>query len=244
MKSEVIEYQCNEKKFQGILYEDETITGVKPGVIVAHAWRGRDTFAEEKAKMLASLGYIGFAADLYGDGKSVETNEDAFELMLPLFLTRSILRERIEKAYDVLKSHKNVDKNKIGAIGFCFGGTTVIELLRSGKDLRGIVTFHGLLGYILGEHKAKAAPSAESLHGKLLLLHGYHDPMVSQKDLLEIQNELTEKKVDWQLHIYGEATHAFTNPQAQDAENGMLYNENTEKRAMHMMRNFFEEVFA
>lgn len=244
MRSEIIDYQCNEKKLKGQIYIPDDVSDKTPAVIVAHAWKGRDQFALEKAKMLAELGYIGFAADLYGDGQVVESNEEALELMMPLFLDRKELRDRISAAYQAVSAREEVDASRIGAIGFCFGGATVIELLRSGLNLKGVVSFHGLLGYSLGEEKAKAYPSAGILQGSLLILHGYQDPMVSLDDVVSIQQEFSTKGIDWQMHTYGRATHAFTNPSANEPESGMLYHEQTSDRAFQSMRNFFNEVFA
>lgn len=242
MKSEIIDYQCGDAKLKGQIYYSDDTTQKKPAIIVAHAWKGRDQFALEKAKMLAEMGYIGFAADLYGDAKVVESNEEALELMLPLFLDRQLLRDRILAAYHVLKEKEIVDAANIGAIGFCFGGATVLELIRSGVDLKGVVSFHGILGNTLGEQKARTAPAAAKLYGSLLILHGYQDPMVSMDDVVNIQQEFSSKGIDWQMHTYGNASHAFTNPAANEPESGLLYNSIAEKRAMRSMKNFFSEV--
>ena len=242
MNSEIIDYQCGNASLVGQLYFDETHSEKRPAVIVAHAWKGRDDFALEKAKALAEMGYVGFAADLYGGGKVVETNEEALELMVPLFLDRKTLRERMVAAYEAASEHSLVDKNKIAAIGFCFGGAAVIELIRSGIELKGVVSFHGILGHSLGEQKAPEHPGADRMHGSLLILHGYQDPLVSLDDILNIQQEFSSKGVDWQMHIYGNASHAFTNPNANEPESGLIYNQITEKRAMQSMKNFLNEV--
>ena len=244
MKSEIIDYQCGNAKLKGQIYYNEGQTEKKPAVLVAHAWKGRDKFALEKAKMLAEMGYVGFAADLYGEGKVVESNEDALELMLPLFLNRQLLRDRIVAAYRAVAEHEQVDPHNIGAIGFCFGGATVLELIRSGVELKGVVSLHGILGVSLGEQKAETVPSAEKLCGSLLILHGYQDPMVSQEDVVNVQQEFSAEGVDWQMHTYGNASHAFTNPNANEPESGLIYDSITEKRAMRSMNDFLKEVFA
>ena len=244
MKSEIVDYQCDGVRLKGKLYYNEEVLEQRPVVIVAHAWKGCDQFALDKAKLLAELGYVGFAADLYGNATIVESNEDALELMVPLFLDRKKLRKRIIAAYNEVAKHERVDSSKIGAIGFCFGGTTVIELYRSGLPLKGVVSFHGLLGYSLGEQKAAVFPSADQLSGSLLILHGYQDPLVSLEDVVNIQNEFSSRNVDWQMHTYGKASHAFTNPNADEPESGMMYHAQTEKRAFNSMINFLEEVFA
>lgn len=242
MNSEIIDYQCGNATLVGQLYFDGKLSEKRPAVIVAHAWKGRDSFALEKAKMLAELGYVGFAADLYGNGKVVETNEEALELMVPLFLDRQTLRERIVAAYETVLEHPLADKKQIAAIGFCFGGATVLELLRSGVELKGIVSFHGLLGYALGEQKAAVPTAADQLSGSLLILHGYQDPLVSLDDIVNIQNEFASKGIDWQMHIYGKASHAFTNPNANEPQSGLVYDPLAEKRSLRSMKQFLNEV--
>lgn len=243
MHRELVKYTCDDIALHGHLVYDDRFTQQRPAVLVAHAWKGQDEFARKKAEMLAELGYVGFAADVYGNGMCVETNEEALELMSPLFIHRQILRDRIVATWQTLLNHEVVDKGKIGAIGFCFGGLTVIELLKSGVALKGVVSFHGLLGDRLGEVQAKTVSPAETLHGSLLILHGYRDPLVSQEDIVNMQKELTDANVDWQMHHYGNALHAFTNPNANEPESGLLYNSKAEKRSLQAMRNFFEEVF-
>lgn len=215
----------------------------RPGVIIAHAWRGQDAFVREKAKELAALGYVGFAADLYGNGCTAENDGQAAELMKPLFESRRELRKRIIGAFSELQKHPAVDPHNIGAIGFCFGGLTVIELLRSGANVRAVVSFHGVLGNALGDMKARCEPLQLPLKGSLLLLHGYRDPLVSAEDLAAIQKEFSDADVDWQLHIYGNAAHAFSNPNAADEKNGLIYNAIANKRAWQSMKNFLQEQF-
>lgn len=243
MHSETIAYTCGDSTFKGHLAYDQTSSTPRPVVIVAHAWKGQDDFAREKAEMLAKLGYVGFAADLYGDGKTVESNDEAMAMMSPLFVDRKTLRERIVSAYQTVAKLDIVDETKVGAIGFCFGGLTVIELLRSGVPLRGVVSFHGLLGDTVGDLKAISEPTSEKIQGSLLILHGHKDPLVSTEDIIDIQQDMINRQVDWQMYQYGNASHAFTNPHANDPEMGLLYHAVTEKRSLQAMRNFFNEVF-
>ena len=242
MITKTIDYQCNGSNHKGFLaYEKEE--GLRPAVLVAHAWRGQDDFARAKAEALAKLGYIAFAVDMYGNGLTV-TNDEAPAMMMPLFINRKMLRSRIVTAYKTLLQQPNVDKERVGAIGFCFGGLTVLELSRSGEKLKGVVSFHGLLGDQLEDARADTVVPASKRTGAVLILHGYKDPMVSSTDITNMQSELSEAKLDWQMHIYGNAAHAFTNPQAQEAESGMFYNPIAERRSWQSMKNFFEEVFA
>jgi len=244
MREEKVIYEVGGVTFHGYMVYDPTQSGRRPTIIIGHAWRGQDEFAREKAREIAKLGYVGFAADVFGEGKTASTDEEAYKLITPLFIDRKLLRERILGAYKAALTKEVVDPHRMGAMGFCFGGLTVIELMRTGFSLRGIVSFHGLLGDALGDLKAVTEPRAKQvLGGSILLLHGYEDPMVSQQDITHIQKELTDAKVDWQMNIYGQTTHAFTNPQAHEPAKGMAYNPKTAARAWVSARNFFEEVF-
>lgn len=244
MQNEPLNYQSKGVECHGMAVYDPRITQKRPGVIVAHAWRGQDEFARQKAAELAGLGYVGFAADVYGEGKTANSDEEAAALMIPLFKDRELLRERIVSAYDALKKHPHVDPNKIGVIGFCFGGLTAIELLKSGSALKGVVSFHGLLGETIDDIRANEMPIAEHLKGSLLVLHGDLDPLVSQEDIIKFRKTMTAANVDWQLHIFGHALHAFTNPLANDKGKGLVYNSKSATRSWIMMKNFFEEVFS
>ena len=243
MHTETISYQCGKTQLKGFLAFDPKNKAPLPGIVVAHAFRGQDDFARKKAQDLADLGYVALAADLYGEGKTVNDNQQAAALMMPLFTDRALLRERIVSAYQTLSKLPQVDPKRIGAIGFCFGGLTVIELLRSGVNLRGIVSFHGLLGNKINDNVASLAPAAKTLTGAALILHGNDDPLVSHDDIRNMQDELTKAKVDWQMDIYGHTVHAFTNPEVHDYSSGLAYREKASKRAWLSMRNFFEEVF-
>jgi dienelactone hydrolase len=243
MHEETIPYKLGNLEMKGYLAYDSSFSPPRPGILVAHAWRGLDDFAKEKARELAKLGYVAFAADVYGQGTTADTDEKALALMQPLFFNRKELRQRIGAAYDVLAKQPQVDRSKLGAIGFCFGGMTVIELLRDGRDLRGVVSFHGILGRTLKDKKAELAPNAPHLKGSLLILNGHDDPLVKKEDVEYIQKEFTEAKVDWQLHDYGHVVHAFTNPQVTDVKTGMAYNAKAARRSWQSMVNFFEEVF-
>lgn len=153
MKNERVLYECDGVGFQGELYYEKP--GKKPCVLVAHAWMGQDDFAREKAKSLAKLGYVGFAVDLYGEAKNAHSADEAVKLMAPLFMDRKLLQNRLKAAFEVAKNHPEVDAARIGGIGFCFGGLSIIELFRSGVDVKGVVSFHAVLG---DEKEGKGLP--------------------------------------------------------------------------------------
>lgn len=242
MQTRTVSYSADDVEFSGHLVYDPQITKKRPAVLVAHAWMGQDSFARKKAAALAQMGYVGFAADVYGHGKAVSTKEEAAALMRPLFANRKALQQRIIAAYRTLQEQPEVDPHRIGAIGFCFGGLTVIELFRSGVDLKGVVTFHGTLGNTMNGIHAQTTPMASNIHGSILILHGHDDPLVSLQDIVHIQKELTEAHVDWQMHIYGHTQHAFTNPEADDPSVGLKFNAQANARSWQSMTNFFKEI--
>lgn len=241
--SETINYRTNGTSLKGHLIYDAENNNVRPAIIVAHHWRGIDAFTLQKAEELSRLGYIVFAADVYGDGKTATTDEESAALMKPLFLDRKLLQERIGAAFDYLGSHPLVDSNRIGAIGFCFGGLTVIELLRTGKPIAGVVSFHGVLGDIRDDLRATPGIRHEKIKGSLLVLHGADDPLVTKDDISQLENEMSDKGADWQIYIYGNTKHAFMNETANNAQRGLIYNPRTAKRAWQSMINFFNEIF-
>jgi len=241
--NEIINYHIDGTNLKGHLIFDVNNSEIRPAVIVAPHWRGCDAFTLQKATELSRLGYIVFAADVYGDGKTATTDEESAALMEPLFLDRKLLQERIGAAFDYLSSHPLVDSTRIGAIGFCFGGLTVIELLRSGKTVAGAVSFHGVLGDIKGSLRVTLGIRHEKIKGSLLVLHGADDPLVTKDDIMQLENEMSDNGADWQIHIYGNTKHAFMNENANNPASGLEYNPRTAKRAWQSMINFFNEIF-
>lgn len=214
-----------------------------PIVVIASTWEGMNKFAIDQAHELVSMGYGAFVADIFGNGKAATTHEEAASLTLPLFENRALLRERIIAAYLEAKKMPECDSTKIAAIGFCFGGLTVIELMKSGAILDGVVSFHGVLGSELMGHTAKLVPTADQINSSFLLLHGYKDPITPMTDVLNLQRELSEKNVDWQTHIYGTAAHSFTNPDAHDEASGMYFEKNACHRSMKTLHTYLKEIF-
>ncbi len=244
MLHEEVSYQIDDDEFIGFLaYPEDDSKQPKPAVLVVHTWMGRDDFACQKARDLAELGYVAFAVDLYGKGKVAINPEEAAHLMEPLFMQRALLQKRLIGALSVLRNHELVNPAKIGAIGFCFGGLSVIELLRSGAPVKGVVSFHGVLGSRLQERQAITVPLAPSIQGALLVLHGYRDPFVSQQDMTDLQEEMTTAGIDWQFNVYGLAAHSFTNLNQHDKESGMYFEPKANSRSWKAMKTFFAEMF-
>ncbi len=234
MNTEEITYQYEDKNYKGfVAYPEKELA---PLVLIAHTWAGRDSFVEEKAKELAELGYVAMAVDMYGDGKVGSSTEENQSLMTPLVENRDHLKGVIKAALTSGKSLKGVDVNKVAAIGYCFGGLVVLDLARSGAELNGVVSFHGLL---MGSEIAK-----DGIRSKVLVLHGERDPMVPLDMVDEFQKEMTQANADWQLHSYGNTYHAFTNPEANDASLGTQFNKDSNNRSWQSMNNFFDEIFS
>ncbi|CAM2815608.1 dienelactone hydrolase [Legionella steigerwaltii] len=229
-------YHDNGQEFHGFMAYDKALAGPRPAVLVVHDWSGRNEFACEKAKLLAQMGYVGFAVDLYGHAQLGSTTEEKQALMKPLVSDQNLLRRRIQAGLTAACSMSEVDSKRVAVIGFCFGGMCALELARSGADLKGVVSFHGLL------HKPGSLKS-EPIKAKILALHGYDDPMVQPDQVHAFCKEMTEANADWQMHMYGHVQHAFTNPLAHDTQLGTIYNEVAAQRSWQSMTNFLQEIF-
>jgi dienelactone hydrolase len=234
--SEEVPYTQEGKTFHGVLAYDNAQKGPRPGVLVVHEWWGLNEFVKQKAMEIASLGYVVFAADMYGDGATTDdpqvANKWSGEVKgVPL------MRSRANYALELLKKNPRVDARRVGAIGFCFGGTTVLELAWSGADLAGVVSFHGGL-------TSPKPEDVETIKAKVLVLHGAEDPFEKPEVITDFQNTLGKAKVDWQMVIYGGAMHSFTNPNADSHHiKGVAYNEKAASRSWKHMELFFRELF-
>lgn len=238
MHTQTLEYKDQETLLEGFYACDEKVGSrdKKPLVLIAHDWSGCNDFAREKAKKLAELGYLGFALDMFGKGKHGTTKEEKSALIQPLLSNRALLRQRMQAALTAAKKLPQADQEKIAAMGFCFGGLCVLDLARSGAELRGVISFHGLL------NAPQGLPNA-AIRAKVLALHGYDDPMVPPEQVLSFANEMTQAKADWQIHIYGNTMHAFTNPKAHDHDFGTVYESKADHRSWESLKNFLTEIF-
>lgn len=230
-----IEYRDGSTLLEGFFCHDDSRPGPLPGLLIAHEWAGRGEFVERKARRLAWHGFATFALDMFGKGKRGTTNAECSALMMPFVQDRALLARRVTAALTALKEIPEVDAGRVAAMGFCFGGMCVLDLARSGADLRGVAALHGLL-------KPTGLASQAKIRAKVLVLHGYGDPMGPPEDVLAIANELTAAGADWQLHAYGNTLHSFTNPQANDRANGMVYDEAADRRSWHAVLQFLDEV--
>ena len=236
MHSQQIEYHEGETILKGYLAFNKNVSGKRPAVLVASDWSGCNEFAWQKAEKLAALGYVGFAIDMYGNGVVGKTKEEKSALMEPLTQDRDLLLRRITAAFNTIKTVAEVDASRIAGIGFCFGGLCVLDLARSGAEVLGVVSFHGAL---------MPPPNKKNkmIGAKVLVLHGHDDPLVPAEQVRAFEAEMIEEKVDWQIHVYGNTMHSFTNPEANDPGFGTVYNALADKRSWIAMQNFLAEIF-
>ncbi|MFZ2170931.1 MAG: dienelactone hydrolase family protein [Methylococcaceae bacterium] len=235
--SNTVGYLDGDVALEAFFAFDDAFSGRRPAVLINHTWAGRDDFVAEKAKKIADLGYVGFAVDMYGKGVLGSSPEENAKLMQPFMDNREMLQKRMQAALYAVKLMPWVDDSKIAAIGFCFGGLCSLDLARTGADLKGVVSFHGLLG-------APGNTRNNTIKAKILALHGHDDPMVPVEQMLSFEQEMTKAGADWQLHIFGNTMHAFTNPVANNPDFGTVYQPDADKRSWLAMENFLTEVFA
>lgn len=237
IQTQTVEYKDGDTVLAAYMAWDDAVAGPRPGVLVSHAWAGRADFEDRKAERLAELGYVGFALDMYGQGVTGKSPEENAALMQPFLDDRTLLQRRMRLSLEQLSAQKEVDSDRIAAIGFCFGGLCVLDLARSGADLRGAVSFHGLLG-------APGNTSGTKIASKVLVLHGWRDPLAPPEQVLTFADEMAAHDVDWQLQVYGNCMHAFTNPEAESPEDGMQYDPTADHRSWDSMWVFLNEVFS
>ena len=236
IQTRLVEYRDGDVLLEGLLAWDDAIDGARPGVLVSHAWSGRSDFEDGKARKLAGLGYVALALDLYGKGVRGNSVEENSALMQPFIEDRAMLQRRLLLALRTLRQQDEVDASRVAAIGFCFGGLSVLDIARTGEELAGVVSFHGLLG-------APGNTTGNAIRAKILVLHGWNDPMAPPEHVVELSKELSAMGADWQLHAYGNTMHAFTNPDANDTSMGTVYNAVADRRSWIAMRNFLDELF-
>lgn len=234
--TETIIYQDESQSYEGVIAYDSETNASSPIIMIAHAYGGQAQFDVDKAIALAELGYVGFAIDYYGQGIRASGPEEAMQLMNNLNADRSLLLQRMQTALNTAKALHVGDVHKIGAIGFCFGGKCVLDLVRSGEQFAGAVSFHGV-------YDPPAQTSPVKIKTPVLIQHGWDDPLATPQDVLNLTEELTAKGGQWELDAYGHVGHAFTNPKADRQKEGMFYDATADKRSWNRMKAFFEEVF-
>jgi dienelactone hydrolase len=237
MTERLVAYEHEGARLEGFLAVGDAAAGPVPGVLIAHAWGGRGEQEDAAARRLAGLGYAGFALDLFGRGVRGTSREENAALIAPFLADRTMLQARMINAVSTLQRQDEVDSRRIAAIGFCFGGLCVLDLARSGADVRGVVSLHGLFT------PPEPRPGVP-VRAKVLALHGHDDPMAPAAAVNALEQELSAAGADWQIHVYGGTMHAFTNPKANDADFGTVYNEVADRRAWASTMTFLAEILA
>ena len=235
VKTKVVEYKDGDVVLQGYAAWEDGFKEKRPGVLVVHEWWGHGPYARRRAEMLAKLGYTAFAVDMYGKGVLAKTHEEAGKLAGAFFGDRAAMRRRALAGLEQLRKAPYVDEEKLGAIGYCFGGTTVLELARAGAPLAGVASFHGNL--------SAPQPAAEKPKASILVLHGASDAHVNPQ-VPAFMEEMNKAGADWELISYGGAVHSFTVKEAgDDPSKGMAYDAKADARSWEAMKAFFEERF-
>lgn len=239
--SKPIEYALAGKSYQGhVAYLDGEFKSksMRAGVLVAHNWLGITQETVSVVERLAREGYIAFAVDIYGKNDRPSDTDEAARISAGFKKDRIPLRNRMRQGLSVLKKQPYVDPKQLIAIGYCFGGTAVLELARSGAEVKGVVSFHG------GLDSPKPA-DGKRIKARVLALHGADDPYVPNDDLVAFENEMKAAQVDWQLIKYGGAVHSFTEKAAgTDPSKGAAYNERADRRSWVDLQQFLKEVIS
>ncbi len=235
-----IVYSADSVTMKGYIAYDDKIAGKRPGILVVHEWWGNNDYSKKRADMLAGLGYVAFALDMYGNGAQAANPDEAGKLAGSVMQHPDVMKSRFVAAMNMLKMDEHVNPDQIGAIGYCFGGSVVLGMVRDGADLKGAVSFHGNLAT---QHRAEKG----AVKGKLLVCNGAADSFVSADDIKNLKEEMKSAGGDLKFVNYPGAVHAFTNPAATELGKKfnmkIAYNENADKKSWEEMRKFFKKVF-
>jgi dienelactone hydrolase len=236
VKTKTIAYEHDGTKLKGYLAYDNAVKGKRPGVLVVHEWWGLNEFAKKRAEALAKLGYVAFAPDMYGDGKTTEHPKEAKAMADKVRENVKSWRARAAAGLKVLKEQEQTDGKKLAAIGYCFGGSTALQLAYTGEDLSAVVTFHAAL-------PAPSADEAKKIKAKLLICHGAADPFIPEDAIAKFRKALEGAKADYQFISYGGAQHSFTVPGIDKVGvKGLSYQERADTRSWRAMQAHFREA--
>lgn len=235
-----VNYSDGDITMKGYIAHDDSIKGKRPGIIVVHEWWGHNDYAKKRARMLAKLGYSAIALDMYGQGKTASHPKDAGMFSGEVKKNMAVAEKRFMAAYQLLQKQDHVDKDKISAIGYCFGGGIVLEMARRGVDLDGVVSFHGSLG-------TKDEATKGKVKAKMLVLNGAADPFVKPEAIEAFKKEMKAVQVDYKFINYANAKHAFTNPGAdkfgEKFNIPLAYNEKADRASWNEMKAFLAGLY-
>ena len=233
--TQAVDYQQDGKSMKGYLAYDDANTGARPGVLVIHEWWGLNDYVKGRARQLAEMGYVAFAPDMFGEGKTTTDPKEAQQLASGVLGgPPGLAAARAKAGLDVLKKQQGVDPNRVAAIGFCFGGTSVLRLAYSGEPLKAAVVFHAGLA-------APQSDEAARIKTPIVVLHGAEDSFTKPETITQMTKAFDAAKVDWYMVTYANAVHGFTNPDADKVHiPGMGYNEKAATRSWDEMARFFK----
>ncbi len=240
IKEENVTYTVNGVLLKGYVAYDQNVKGKRPAVLVVHEWWGLNEYPKMRARMLAELGYIAMAVDIFGDGKTAANPQEAQDLTKPFYQDPGLAKARLDEAIKKIKEYSQTDPSNVAAIGYCFGGGVVLNSAKLGSDLKGVVSFHGGL--------AGAPADKNLLKAKILVCHGGDDKFVSQKDIDNFKHQLDSIGANYSFKVYPNATHAFTNPNAtktgKEFNMPIAYNAEADKNSWNDMKDFFKDLFS
>jgi dienelactone hydrolase len=235
-----VEYTAGNVTLKGYLAYDNSLKDKRPAVIVVHEWWGVTDYPKKRAEMLASLGYVAFAADMYGSGKTADNPGDAQKFAGESMQDISLLQAKFQAVMELLKKNDHVDSNQIAAIGYCYGGGVVLAMARAGMNLKGVVSFHSSLSTPTPAEKG-------NVKAKILVCNGGADKFVSDTDIKNFKQEMNSAGVDFKFISYKGALHAFTNPAATELGKKfnmpIAYNKIGDRKSWKEMRIFFKKIF-
>ena len=234
-----VSYQAGDTVMKGYLAYDDSVTGKRPGILVVHEWWGHNTYARKRADMLAELGYTALAVDMYGDGKTADHPDNAGKFATAVRQDQDMMQVRFNAARHYLNSNETVDPELNAAIGYCFGGSVVLSMARSGADLDGVVSFHGSLGGL--------PPISDKITAKVLVANGADDPFVGKDSIDIFKEEMELAGVDFEFINYPGAKHSFTSPEAnvfgEKFGLPLEYNVEADKASWQKMQEFLDSIY-
>jgi dienelactone hydrolase len=235
-----VTYTADGTTLKGVLAYDTSMTGQRPGIIVVHEWWGLNQYARDRAEMLAKLGYIAFAIDMYGNGTIADHPKDAGKFAMAVMQQMDTAKARFNAGLKLLKEQPQTDTGKIAAIGYCFGGGIVLRMALGGADLNGAVSFHGDL-------PTDTVKNPQDIKAKILVCNGAADPFNPKEKVEAFEKAMNNSKIDYKLINYPGAKHSFTNPAADSLgkkyDMPLAYNKEADEKSWEAMKNFFAEIF-
>lgn len=237
VKNKTISYSHDGTTLKGYLAWDDAVSGKRPAVMVVHEWWGLNDYARKRVDQLAKLGYVAFACDMYGEGKVTEHPNEAGKMAGEVRKNMEAWLGRARAGLKILTDHELVDTKKVAAIGYCFGGSTVLQMAYNGLDLSAVVSFHGAL-------PVPTAEQAKAIKARVMICHGALDNFIPEETIAKVRTALETAKADYQLNYYGGAKHSFTVPDADSKKiDGISYQKQADERSWQDMRRLFNEVF-